>query len=271
MSRYIEYAREKIFVCCPFDMMMDGMLEKIEAAGINPEVGLNGRVPEMFSERDFINVSEIMAKSGIRCTVHAPFIDLVLGATDVKIRNVSLDRIKYAVDAAIVLGARHIVFHSGYDPRHHSENRDRFLDNFLSSLDTLAGFVSGTGMRLMLENVYEPDPWLHREVFGSIDSDNVGFCLDPGHAVVFSETEPSVWLDEVGEWLGHMHLHDNNGGSDEHLPPGRGIIDFDEIFRWLKASGATPVLTIEPHKEEYVYPALDAVGRLMSKYDLTGL
>jgi sugar phosphate isomerase/epimerase len=37
----------------------------------------------------------------------------------------------------------------------------------------------------------------------------------------------------MGQRLKHVHLHDNDGQRDDHLPVGQGSIDFDSFFETL--------------------------------------
>jgi sugar phosphate isomerase/epimerase len=266
-KRDIEYARKRIFVCCPFDMMANGLLDKIIRAGINPEIGLNCDM-QPYSNGYIAETAARLREAGRRATIHAAFSDLVTGASDSKIRQVSIERIVFAIDMAEIFDAGHVIFHSGYDEWRHGEHQDKFLEKAVESISILLEHASGKGIKLMLENVYEPTPWLHSEIFSRFETEFLGFCLDPGHAVVFSGTPPMEWLKAVGERLGQMHVHDNMGKQDDHLPPGRGIIDFDAIFRRVNEAGLRPVITIEPHEEDFVYPALEATGRLMSEHGL---
>jgi sugar phosphate isomerase/epimerase len=44
-------------------------------------------------------------------------------------------------------------------------------------------------------------------------------------------------------------LHDNRGGEsyldDLHLPPGEGVVEFEEIFKRLKGIGYSRTVTLE--------------------------
>ena len=49
-----------------------------------------------------------------------------------------------------------------------------------------------------------------------------------------------------------MHLSDNKGKVDDHLPLGAGLIDWADAARALKASGYDGTVTLEvfsPHRE----------------------
>ena len=41
------------------------------------------------------------------------------------------------------------------------------------------------------------------------------------------------WVDSLGDHLGEIHLHDNHGTADEHLPVGEGTFPFKELMRLL--------------------------------------
>jgi sugar phosphate isomerase/epimerase len=58
-------------------------------------------------------------------------------------------------------------------------------------------------------------------------------------------------------WLGQLHLHDNNGDHDQHLAPGRGMVDFSGLFQYLRLHNLHPLITLEPHSEEDLWQALD--------------
>ncbi len=49
-------------------------------------------------------------------------------------------------------------------------------------------------------------------------------CIDTGHAAVNDNAEELI--ASLGSAVAHMHLHDNHGARDEHLPIGAGSIDF---------------------------------------------
>jgi sugar phosphate isomerase/epimerase len=53
--------------------------------------------------------------------------------------------------------------------------------------------------------------------------DDLSFCLDVGHA----NTGLLPEFMELKSRLANLHVHDNNGKFDEHLPIGDGTVDFD--------------------------------------------
>jgi sugar phosphate isomerase/epimerase len=66
----------------------------------------------------------------------------------------------------------------------------------------------------------------------------LGTVLDVGHAFTCGS------LDEflAGHNISHVHLHDNAGCSDDHLPLGQGSIKFEPILEMIRTKGISAVL-----------------------------
>jgi sugar phosphate isomerase/epimerase len=85
---------------------------------------------------------------------------------------------------------------------------------------------------------------------------NVRFHLDIGHANVRPYGQPNrlpALLDAFGDRIAHVHVHDNKGRYDEHLPLGVGNLDFREAARLLRRTGWDGTLTLEVFAKQPVY------------------
>ena len=99
----------------------------------------------------------------------------------------------------------------------------------------------------------EPGPEMLVEIARGVDDPRLGLCLDVGHAnTVVSKTPPADWLAPMLPDLRHVHLHDNHGALDEHLPLGAGTIDFAPILAVLAAH---PDITITLENQD-ILPSL---------------
>ena len=61
------------------------------------------------------------------------------------------------------------------------------------------------------------------------------------------------YLDRLGDKLMHVHLSDNDGTADQHLPLGavvRNPTDWPAHIKKLKASGYDGTITLEVFSEE---------------------
>ncbi len=260
--------KRRVFVSCPFDLLKEKYLPVIIRERINPEVGLNGTILDDYCLRDFLDVSHVLKSEGLSCTVHAPFTDVSPGAVDRKVRGISVEQIKAGIDLSALLGARSMVFHTGWERKIYADAVDAWLENFTFSLEKIIEYAERSAIPIMLENVFELDTRLHREIFRRFPQKIFGFCLDAGHVYAFSKTPLAKWINDLGYRIGHLHLHDNHGGQDEHLAPGTGIVDFDMLFSWLKKNDRRPVMTLEAHDEETVTEGLASLSGFLKKYEI---
>jgi sugar phosphate isomerase/epimerase len=90
----------------------------------------------------------------------------------------------------------------------------------------------------------------------------VGCCFDIGHQFVFGKVSLDSWIDMLGPYIGQLHLHDNSGSKDEHLPLGSGKIDFYPLIGFLKKRKKLPLITLEPHKEADLWLSMEYLSRM---------
>ena len=70
-------------------------------------------------------------------------------------------------------------------------------------------------------------------------------CLDTGHSNFCGE-KPADAVRLLGkEYLGALHVHDNNGKADQHLRPGFGNIDWDDFSNALAEIGFEGCVSFE--------------------------
>ncbi|WP_170920439.1 sugar phosphate isomerase/epimerase family protein [Desulfacinum hydrothermale] len=233
--------------------------ELILREGINLELGFSGEELDRLDLRDVEKTVAELGASQCGLTVHGPFWELCPGSQDPLIRQVTRLRLHQLVDVAAVVKPVQVVCHTGYDPRHHRGQMEAWLDRALKVWEPVLRRLEGLGIRLCLENVWEEDPELHRKIFERLSSPFLGFCLDVGHQHSFSGTRLSVWWETLEDKILELHLHDNGGDRDEHLPVGRGTVDFHDLFGRIQALDPRPVLTVEPHKLAHLVETVRAL------------
>jgi sugar phosphate isomerase/epimerase len=241
-------------------------LDKYEALirqyHINPEIGLEGDVVYTFSKGDFQAIATFLEQESLRCTLHAPFNDMLPGADDKNVLQATRDKLLRSFDLIEILKPCAIVCHLGYLEYVHSYNFDQWLSNSLETWEKLVQLAGNLGTPVMFENTYEADPHIHRMILENLDFPYARFCLDVGHVLAFARASWHEWLVSLEKWLGQLHLHDNHCLRDEHLPIGQGNFDFAGLFFYLKTKGIEPLITLEPRSESDLWDSLNALDRL---------
>lgn len=91
-------------------------------------------------------------------------------------------------------------------------------------------FCKTKNIPLAIENLIKREIFV--DVFKNINHDMLKFCYDSGHQNAFDKDFP--YLEEFGDKLVALHLHDNNGLADEHtIYPFSATIDWDVIAKQL--------------------------------------
>ena len=195
-------------------------------------------------------------------TLHAPFMDMSPGAVDSSVRQATHRRFSDVIGLAGLVRARCVVFHSGYEKWTYDHKIEPWLGNSLSFWPPLVRLASEAGTRLAIENIFEDEPGGLRLLMEGLDTSVAGICLDAGHFNLFSRLPLSAWMEAIGQYVIELHLHDNNGDKDAHMPPGDGTFDFRELFSLLQ--GREVIRTIEANSPEETLLAFERIRELSS-------
>ena len=240
----------------PYDMVRE-RVQLIKRLDVGVEIYFHNGIDEI-GERDVKELGKVLRGEGIVCTVHAPFMDLSPGGLDKGVRAVTKDKLKRAVTFANLLGALGVVCHPGYDKWRFGEYVDVWLKGSIEIWDEVLD-TAGDGLPVMLENIFEEEPDTLYELLRHYDGRNLYFCFDSGHFNLFTKVSLDKWLSMLGNKIREMHLHDNYGKRDDHMPIGRGTFPFRELKAYLKAHRESLILTAEVHDEA---DAVEAVKNL---------
>ena len=203
-----------------------------------------------------------MQNEGLHCTLHAPFQDMLPGAVDKHVLQAVRDKLQLCFDLIEIFRPRSIVCHLGYLDCIHSYDQKQWLATSLETWQKLLPLAEASSTHVMFENTYEKGPRIHKLILEALNSPQALFCLDVGHLMAFANVVWQEWLATLGPWLGQLHLHDNHGYRDEHLPVGSGDFDFPGFFSTLKSRNIQPIITLEPRSESGLWESLNALDRL---------
>lgn len=157
---------------------------------------------------------------------------------------------KLAIDAAKSLNIDKINFHfysigltEDFKPYHR-----QIIGNIVKSLREVASYATSKKITVMLENApakrYVVGIKEYKFVIDSVPKLKVH--VDLGHAFIENGMNGlKNYLTTFKDRLEHVHIHDNHGEEDEHLPLGKGDINFEQVAKWLKQINYNKTMTFE--------------------------
>lgn len=153
-----------------------------------------------------------------------------------------------AIHLAGDLGSRLLTIHYLGGPALFTS--EAILDLYIQLLKELCARAVEAGLTIAIENSprNQDEVLIFREIFQRVPE--VRLLLDIGHAHINTkENSATDFLrDEIlGRRLSHVHVSDNDGRSDLHLPLGsvRNGVDWQEIIGLLKGHGYNGTVTLE--------------------------
>jgi sugar phosphate isomerase/epimerase len=197
-------------------------------------------------------------------------------------RRRQVDRQKAAIDLTVRLGATHCRTLSGqrYPDLSRKDGIARTVEGITRSLD----YAERRGVILCMENHYKDGTWrypefaqpedIFLEIIGRIDSPHFGVQYDPSNAFV-GGFDPVRFLEKVKDRVVTMHASDRylapgatledlklgDGATGyasalKHGETGKGLNDYDAIFRILASAGFNGWISVEAGLE-----GLDEIAR----------
>ncbi len=120
----------------------------------------------------------------------------------------------------------------------------RQADALRRSLDELMPELERFQRVAAIENMWG-DTWgILEMLFAAYPADRVGLCYDSGHANAVVAPGNDA-LDRSKERLQALHLHDNDGRSDQHQPPYYGTVDWARLAGIIGTSGYPREISFE--------------------------
>lgn len=224
---------------------------------------------------DFHNTDEVrraadcMHALGVRpVSFHAPFADRIdITSLDEAVREAAVQEMLRACEAAALMRCPQVVLHPGPEQEacpYEAEFLER-MHHAAVSLNRIAARCCDLGLRLLLENMLAHLMFGHVRdmmyLLGEITTCEVGTCLDTGHAHLAREMD--VVIQKLSGHLKMVHVNDNRGDWDAHLPPGEGTIDWPRVVRELRRHSfhGGLVLELAGGKDEPVQVVLERAVR----------
>lgn len=174
-------------------------------------------------------------------SVHGPFRNYETPPEDeAEFRRLRMALCKRAVENVSEIGAPIMVVHA-VDRQEYNYRRDQtqIVGDFLAEL---CAYARPLGVQIALENIF-PGLQTDDEITCTLQNQiklfpgiGLKYCLDIGHATL-GKVDLHQEALAAGSDLVTLHIHNNDGSSDSHNLPNDGIIDWNELYGFLRGMG----------------------------------
>jgi sugar phosphate isomerase/epimerase len=232
---------------------------------LQPEVACQEVRLENLDLAELRDCAAQLAAARLRTSLHAPFAAFNPGSSKNRHQKKAQAIAELSLDVAEILGACRIVFHPGLTMNPAAKEQTLWLQNSLNFWPAHIARAGEIGTQICIENIFESTPEPLLQLCQGLEAPAFGHCFDVGHWNMFATGSLEDWFAKLGQHIRHLHLHDNHGRLDEHLPVGRGKIDFTALFSLVDKLGSPPSMTLEAHTLQELDVSLDAMQRFLPR------
>lgn len=129
------------------------------------------------------------------------------------------------------------IFHKDGSRQTHEEVFDKLWKLSVETMRELCDIAAKYEITIYTENLSDANliqtaEQLHQYI-DDVNRENIAIVFDVGHSY-FTGHDVAKETIACGRRLKHLHIHDNHGQKDEHLPLGEGTLDWKGFFDALK-------------------------------------
>jgi sugar phosphate isomerase/epimerase len=226
--------------------------------------------PDTFGEGYYGSVAELQQGLGFACSVHLPFLWLDGLSLAEPVRQATVQCVARVVEWSQPLSIESYVLHlwgmwssllATVQVMPDPEKRS-LLDDMLCcaarTLDEIGEIVSP--QEICVENL---ERFPLKTILPLVKERHMRICLDVGHLAV-DGGDALEFLRQHWELIGEVHLHDAlpggaHGEVKDHLPLGRGRVDYERIMDGLAEGGYEGVLILEVNTEAHLRESVERV------------
>jgi sugar phosphate isomerase/epimerase len=181
-------------------------------------------------------------------SLHAPFgHDVNLTSPDAGQRAHAVERLTEAADVLQALGGGLYVIHPGGEDQRWVWEREERLRLSVEGLTRVWGLCRERGLELVVET---PLPHLlggrlddFTWILDRLPVEGTGVCVDTSHCALGGHLFDAV--RRLASRVVHIQASDNQGVTDDHLPPGEGVIDWARFADALRQAEYGGVVMLE--------------------------
>jgi sugar phosphate isomerase/epimerase len=202
-------------------------------------------------------IRERLTQSNLGLVCHLPTFLSTADLMD-RMRKASIDETLESLEVAAELEPLKVVLHPSYMMGLGTFVPELARAHAMESLEIFVAQARALGLCLCLENMFPRSQWLlNPEEFVEILArfPTLSLLLDIGHAHIGDAGGKKClrFIEMFGDRIGHLHVSDNFGKEDQHLPIGAGIIDFSRVVKVIKEVGYKDTVTLEVFSKDRDY------------------
>ncbi|MFH0798866.1 MAG: sugar phosphate isomerase/epimerase family protein [Pseudomonadota bacterium] len=236
-----------------------GWLQFFETNGLVPEIYFVDNDLEDGQGNALGEIADWLKSRNLRPSLHAPIGSGDPVVLDDAAKNYGRRMTGQIAAMARKFDARVVVFHPVFDKYSVGKKFPKWVEENLDFFEGVLNRTAGLDTTIAVENIFSDQPDPIAELISDLGSERFRFCFDVGHFNKYSSVGLSKWFKLLGDRICEIHVHDNFGKHDEHLPPGEGNFPFKKLVDFINSVDRELILTIETVDRE---AALRAVGNL---------
>ena len=238
-------------------------IARVGYAGVEVMADVPHALPEKLDSKQIAEIKRRIEGGGQACSNINAFTLCACGDTyhptwieeDESLRARRVDHTIRSIELAAELGTKTVSLQPGGPLIGTTLSRQAAGERFAEGLSQVLARAKLLGVTLAIE----PEPGLFIQSAGEYlafkkeffpDEDHVKMNCDIGHLFCVGENPADV-IRALSTQIAHVHLEDiGKNRVHQHLTPGKGVIDFESIFRALREIGYGGWVTVELYPYE---------------------
>ncbi|HJJ89490.1 MAG TPA: sugar phosphate isomerase/epimerase [Methanocorpusculum sp.] len=196
--------------------------------------------------KKFPTIKKILRNTGLEASVHLPFSGLNPSSLNTEIWNTTVNQLSECITSASEITDT-ITLHPGYLEPNGKDATFVSWNTHKEALNRIGEVAEREGVCVALENMpnfkdfYCRDPY---ELEGFVDAaSGIAMTFDIGHANTNGNMD--TFCRVILPRAAHLHIHDNYGKYDDHLPLGKGNINWKKIIPMIQKTYHGKIMVVE--------------------------
>lgn len=214
------------------------------------------------SKVDVEKVKKVIKKHNLETVGHTAWY-LPIGSPTKELRDVAVTKGLSYFELLSKFDVKYATIHANWPPNLFKEKEG--IKFQIDSLKRLVKEGKKFGVKVMYEPITHSKDNLKNvgEILKNVSG--LFFHLDTGHAFLHGKRIED-FIKKFHKKLVHVHLHDNDGKDDLHLPMGTGVIDWTNVIKILKQYyDGTITLEVFSQDKDYVIMTKNKLRELWNK------